>query len=49
MQDKLQKLFKEIEVEKELLPYFDNSSIEKIIIYDNNKLLDFIININFSI
>ena len=44
MQDKLQKLFTEIKVEDNLLSYFDNASIEKVVIYDGNKLLDFIIN-----
>ena len=44
MQDKLQKLFNEIGLEDNLLSYFNNASIEKVIIYDNNKLLDFIIN-----
>ena len=44
MQDKLQKLFNEIALDDNLLSYFDGASIEKVIIYDNNKLLDFIIN-----
>ena len=44
MQDKLEKLFKEINVEDNLLSYFNNASINKVIIYDNHKLLDFIIN-----
>ena len=46
MQDKLQKLFNEIGLDDNLLSYFSNASIEKVIIYDNNKLLDFIINTN---
>ena len=44
MQDKLKKLFDEIKVEDNELSYFDNSSINKVIIYDGNKQLDFIIN-----
>ena len=44
MQDRLKKLFNEINVEDDLLSYFDNASIEKVVIYDGNKLLDFIIN-----
>ena len=44
MQDKLERLFKEINVEDNLLSYFNNASVEKVIIYDRNKLLDFIIN-----
>ena len=36
MQDKLQKLFNEIGVEDNLLSYFDNASIEKVVIYDGN-------------
>jgi len=46
MQDKLQKLFTEIELDNNLLSYFDSASIEKVIIYDDNQLLDFIINTN---
>ena len=44
MQDKLQRLLVEINLEDNLLSYFHNASIEKVIVYDNNKLLDFIIN-----
>ena len=44
MQDKLQKLFTEIDLDDNLLSYFSDASIEKVVIYDNNKLLDFIIN-----
>ena len=44
MQDKLKKLFTEINVEDNLLSCFDNASIEKVVIYDNNELLEFIIN-----
>ena len=47
MQDKLQRLFNEIKVDDNLLSYFDNASIEKIVIYDGNKLLDFIINTDY--
>ena len=32
MQDKLQKLFTEIKVEDNLLSYFDDASIEKVVI-----------------
>ena len=46
MQDRLKKLFNEIGVEEEILTYFDNASIDKVVIYDKNKLLDFIINTN---
>ena len=44
MQEKLLKLFKEIELDDNLLTYFKNASIEKIIVYDQSKQLDFIIN-----
>ena len=44
MQDKLKKLFAEINVETDMLSYFNNASIEKVVIYDKNKLLDFIVN-----
>ena len=43
MQDKLNKLFKEISLEEEVIRYFDNASIEKVVVYDKNKMLDFII------
>ena len=46
MQDRLNKLFKEINLEEEVIKYFDNASIEKVIVYDKNKMLDFIINTN---
>jgi len=46
MQDKLNKLFKEINLEEEVIKYFDNASIEKVIVYDKNKMLDFIVNTN---
>ena len=44
MQDRLKKLFNEIGVEEDVLSYFDNASIDKVVIYDKNKLLDFVIN-----
>ncbi len=46
MQDRLQMLFTEIDLDDNLLSYFSDASIEKVVIYDNNKLLDFIINTN---
>ncbi|MBQ2872970.1 MAG: PolC-type DNA polymerase III [Bacilli bacterium] len=44
MQDKLKKLFEEINVEDSVLTYFDNSSIEKVVLYDQNKIIEFLIN-----
>ena len=45
MQDRLEKLFKEINVEEDnLLSYFNNASIDKVVVYDNSKQIDFIIN-----
>ena len=44
MQDRLNKLLKEINLNEETLKYFKNASIEKVIVYDNNKILEFIIN-----
>ena len=45
MQDKLTKLFKEIKLEEDnILSYFNNATIEKVIVYDDNKQIDFIIN-----
>ena len=46
MQDKLEKLFNEIGIEDEIRAYFLDASIEKVVIYDKNKLLDFVINTN---
>ena len=44
MQDKLQKLFTEIGLEETDLKYFDDANIEKVIIYDQNKIVEFLIN-----
>ena len=44
MQEKLKKLFDEIKVEESLLSYFDSASIEKVILYDKNKVIEFLIN-----
>ena len=43
MQDKLQKLFDEINVEENIQTYFESANIEKIIIYDQNKMADFLV------
>ena len=43
MQEKLKKLFNEIGIEEELFSYFNNAEVEKIVVYDQNKELDFII------
>ena len=43
MQEKLKKLFNEIGIEAELFSYFNNAEVEKIVVYDQNKELDFII------
>ena len=48
MQYKLQKLFKEISLEDNLLSYFNNASIEKVVVYDQNKLLEFIFELTFT-
>ena len=45
MQDRLENLFKEINVtEDNLLSYFNNASIDKVVVYDDSKQIDFIIN-----
>ena len=44
MQEKLQKLFKEINLEEELFSYFNNATLDKVVVYDNNKQIDFILN-----
>ena len=46
MQDKLQKLFNEINIEDNLLSYFSDAQVDKVVVYDNNKQLDFVINTN---
>ena len=46
MQDKLKKLFNEIQVEESVLSHFDSASIEKVILYDKNKVIEFLINTN---
>ena len=44
MQDRLEKLFKEIGVEESTINYFNNANIEKVVLYDNDKMIEFIIN-----
>jgi len=44
MQDKLKKLFEEIKLEESICSQFNTASIEKIILYDNNKKIEFKIN-----
>ena len=41
--DKLKKLFEEINIEDSVLTYFDNSSIEKVILYDYEQIEKFYI------
>ena len=43
MQDRLKKLFEEIKLDETIIKYFDLASIEKVIIYDQNKIIEFII------
>ena len=43
MQDRLKKLFEEIKLETSSLEYFNSSSIEKVILYDQNKIIEFLI------
>ena len=43
MQDRLKKLFDEIKLEETILEYFDSANIEKVIIYDQNKIIEFLI------
>ena len=44
MQDRLKKLLEEINIEESELQYFNLASIEKVILYDQNKIIEFIIN-----
>jgi len=44
MQERLKKLFDEIKFEGSELTCFDSASIEKVVLYDQNKLIEFIIN-----
>ena len=49
MQDKLEKLLLQIEMESDSFKYFNNGSIEKVIVYDENKLWEFVIRVNKNI
>jgi len=49
MQLKLKKLLKEINLNDEFIHTFENASIEKVIIYDRNKILNFVLNNNVLI
>ena len=44
MQEKLINLFKEIKLDESIYSEFNKASIEKVILYDNNKIIEFIIN-----
>ena len=44
MQERLKKLFDEIKIDESILTYFDGASIEKVILYDQNKIIEFLIN-----
>ena len=44
MQEKLKKLFDEINVEETIQNHFESANIEKIILYDKNKVVEFLIN-----
>ena len=44
MQSKLKKLLKEINLDEQLFSSLENASIEKVVVYDKNKMLNFIIN-----
>ena len=44
MNNKLTNLFNEVGIEDNLLSYFTDASIDKVVVYDNNKQIDFIIN-----
>ena len=48
MSSKLEKLFKQINLEK-YIEYFDNSELEKIIVYDKTKLWEFVIIVDNNI
>ena len=44
MQERLKKLFEEIQFEEEQQQYFESANIEKVILYDQNKIIEFLIN-----
>ena len=44
MQERLKKLFNEIKLEEDELQHFNSASIEKVILYDKNKIIEFLIN-----
>ena len=49
MQDKLEKLFKQIGLEEECYSFFDNASLEKIVLYNDNRIWEFVIRTNSNI
>ena len=44
MQLKLKKLFEEIKLNEETTKSFEEATLEKVIVYDQNRMLDFVIN-----
>ena len=44
MQERLKKLFDEIKIDESVYGHFENASIEKVILYDQNKIIEFLIN-----
>ena len=44
MQDKLKKLFEEIKIDESIMKNFNCASIEKVILYDKNKIIEFLVN-----
>ncbi len=47
--DKLLKLLKEININEEYIKYFNNGIIDKVLIYDNNKNFNFILNLETNL
>ena len=45
MQSKLSKLLKQINLEESNYSYFDKASLNKIVVYDNNKMWDFVVEV----
>lgn len=49
MQEKLKMLFKQIELNGESYKYFDNASLDKIVLYDENNIWEFVIKVTSNI
>ena len=49
MQEKLKKLFNQINFEEDNYKYFDGASLEKIVLYKDNSIWEFVVNVDSNI